>query len=151
MSPEHKLSKQEIMRLAEDVAAGRREASELTNHGITVGDWIEIDKEGFLKLIENQNDKQDSLVFIVLYRDDFPFNDPSEIEEALVEELSKDAVGEWSGAGSGLGERPYFDISFTINDSDKALAVIRSVLREKRVGKSTEIRLSEGTHSVYDQ
>jgi hypothetical protein len=93
VSPEHKLSKQEIMRLAEDVAAGRREASELTNHGITVGDWIEIDKEGFLKLIENQNDKQDSLVFIVLYRDDFPFNDPSEIEEALVEEPSKDAVG----------------------------------------------------------
>ncbi len=53
VSPEHKLSKQEIMRLAEDVAAGRREASELTIHGITVGDWIVEYQRGQASLISS--------------------------------------------------------------------------------------------------
>ncbi|GAA5508881.1 hypothetical protein [Novipirellula caenicola] len=147
MTPDPKLSKHEIMRLAEDVEAGRRDESELAEHGVKAGEWVEIDKEELLRQVENQDDQ----VFIVLYRDDFPYDDRSEVEDALVDALSRDGVGEWTGAGTGLGERPYFDISFTITDPDKALAIIRSVLRAKRVGKSTEIRLGDGTYSVYDE
>ena len=150
VSPERELSKHEVMRLAEDVSAGRRDESELAKHEIKLGEWVEIDKEELLRQDEFRGDSDDQQVFIVLFRDDFPYDDRSEVEDALVESLAKDGVGEWSGAGTDLGERTSLHISFKITNRDKALSVIRKVLREKRVGKSTEIWLGEGTYSVYD-
>ena len=88
---------------------------------------------------------------ILLRSDEFEFDGRDEVEEPLEDALAREGLGEVTGGGSGGG---YSNIDIEARDPVRALAVIRRVLQELRVGPNTVIRQYEPArrdHRVYEQ
>jgi hypothetical protein len=64
-----------------------------------------------------------------------------EVEDALDEALSDAGVGEVTGGGTGVGQSV---VDVEVTDFDRALPIIRRVLRELRVPRGVRISHNEG-------
>lgn len=87
---------------------------------------------------------------VILYGDDFPFADQEEVENKIVPVIEDAALGEYIGSGTALGGRSYCDISFVVNDKEKALRLLCARLREMGAGRSTEIHYANERYNIYD-
>ena len=89
MSDKRPLSKHEMMRLIEDVEMGRRDESDLAEHGIRLGEWTDVSKADLIKQAANRDRSIDQQVVIELYQSEVSYDDRAEIEDALVEALEE--------------------------------------------------------------
>jgi hypothetical protein len=90
------------------------------------------------------------LLEVLLRSADFRFGGRDEIEEPLDQALKAAEAGEVTGGGAGSG---MLIIDVEVVDLQKALAVMRPVLRDLRVAPGTLIRQPlpiERFHKVYE-
>jgi hypothetical protein len=93
----------------------------------------------------------DFFLEIVLQSDDFSFGGRDELEDPLDEALRAAGVGEVTGGGAGMGVS---NIDVEVTNLDSGLAVIRRVLAELGVARSTVINQYEPTrqvHRIYEE
>ena len=88
---------------------------------------------------------------VLLYHDDFPFEDREEVECAIRPVIEDAGLGECVDSGTMMSGRSYFDITFKVTDSVAAIHALRQKLREVRAGRSTEIRFGAARYAVYDE
>ena len=88
---------------------------------------------------------------VVLYHDDFPFEDREEVEGAIRPVIEDAGLGECVDSGTMMGGRSYFDITFKVTDSVAAIHALGRNLREIGAGRSTEIRFGAARYAVYDE
>ena len=88
---------------------------------------------------------------VVLYHDDFPFEDREAVECAIRPVIEDAGLGECVDSGTMMSGRSYFDITFKITDSVAAIHALRQKLREIGAGRSTEIRFGPARYAVYDE
>lgn len=86
---------------------------------------------------------------VVLYHDDFPFEDREAVEDAIRPVIEDAGLGECVDSGTMMGGRSYFDIVFKVTDSVAAIHALRQKLREIGAGRSTEIRFGGARYAVY--
>lgn len=87
---------------------------------------------------------------IVLKSQDYNFGGRDEIENPLDAALQEANLGEVTGGGSGPGSS---NIDVEVNDLERGLALVRKVLRDLQVARSTTIiQRTPGfaVHRVYD-
>jgi len=84
---------------------------------------------------------------IVLKSEDFKFGGRDAVEDPLDEELQKNNLGEVTGGGSGMGTT---NIDVEVSDLEKGLELIRSVLSNLGVAKSTVINQYQPAHKIYN-
>ncbi|HWQ92541.1 MAG TPA: hypothetical protein VN673_12785 [Clostridia bacterium] len=87
---------------------------------------------------------------VVLYHDDFPFEDREAVESAIRPAIEHTRLGECVDSGTMMGGRSYFDISFKVSDKRRALSTLCQKLREIHAGRSTEIHYGRERYNVYD-
>ena len=88
---------------------------------------------------------------VILRGEDFTFGGRDEIEDPLEEALSEAEAGEVTGGGTGPG---ICNIDIEVTKLDEGLRVIRGVLQELGVARSTVIkqhRPTEQVHLVYEE
>ena len=88
---------------------------------------------------------------VVLLVEDFAHGGRDEIEDLLQEALEASAMGEVTGGGSGMGAT---NIDIEVEDLSSGLALVRRVLKELGVARSTIINQYEPervVHQVYTQ
>lgn len=83
---------------------------------------------------------------IVLLSNDFTFGGRDEIEDPLEEALLAAALGEVTGGGTGMG---ISNIDVEVTDLTAGLALVRSVLAQLGVARSTVIRRYEPERVDY--
>ena len=86
---------------------------------------------------------------VVLYHDDFPFEDREMVEDAIRPVIEDAGLGECVDSGTMMDGRSYFDITFKVTDSVAAIHALRQKLRESGAGRSTEIRFGAARYAVY--
>jgi hypothetical protein len=117
---------------------------QLEDAGIQLGEWEPVDKEALLAAIEKGESDSTPSIEVTVYFDDTPIKDRGLIEDPLSEYLEANGIGSWVGSGQGsIGERSFFDVTFTVRDLDTAIPIIQRKLRELGAGPSTKLSMSD--------
>ena len=105
----------------------------------------------FLELLaeEEGNGDDRATVHVTVYFDDTPVKDRAVIEDPLSDYVESTGLGEWVGSGQGdLGEGPFFDVTFAVEDLEAALAALRKKLVELGAGPKTELSSRDGVRKL---
>jgi hypothetical protein len=93
---------------------------------------------------------QTAFLEIVLKSEDFTFDGRDAVEDPLDEALQAARLGEVTGGGSGSGSS---NIDVELRDLERGLPIVRRVLQELGVARSTVIierTPGQVVHNVYD-
>lgn len=133
-----------LLRRAERALKDPKEQAALEQEGVSIGDWETVDKEQLLRELEQEDPDAQPTVNVTVYLDE-GVADRDAFEVPLSEHLEASGIGAWVGSGQGsIGERPFFDVTFTVKNLAVAVASIRAKLLELKAGPSTVIYSSDG-------
>jgi hypothetical protein len=146
----HSSVKRRVLRRAEKAFHDPEAKQRLTGEGIHVGEARTLSEAERLALLADADETRPA-VTVTVYFSDTPVADRGEIEDPLSAYVEETGIGEWVGSGQGsIGDRAFFDVTFTVHNLAQALPLLQAKLRELRVGKSTELSATDGSvHGVY--
>jgi hypothetical protein len=132
-----------ILRRAERAFGGEPAVRELAEEGIFVGETREIDRESLLAELTRDDDEESPSVLLTVYTGDSPAGDRGWFEDPVADHVENEGFGTWLGGGQGsIGDRHFFDVSFSVKDIPVAVERIRSFVASRFPDVEVEITSS---------
>lgn len=145
-SSDESARRRRALRKAESTFEDPAAAAKLAEEGIFLGEAQRFTGEEFLRMLDEEPDDDRPTLTVTCYFADTPVNDRGDIEDPLSTFVEDSGLGHWVGSGQGsMGERAFFDVTFAVDDLEKAVPRILEHLRQLGVGAQTTVGTSDGT------